>query len=112
MSSKKPTFNTSQVHNRNNGDNDNNNRDPSSIAKARWKLLSSIFISNNNNSNNTFDDKISLSSLQLTKFQISKRSHQGFNLFPKQKKIDKDDSQGIEEWFTYDLNDDVYLDIW
>ncbi|RHZ60557.1 hypothetical protein Glove_352g61 [Diversispora epigaea] len=93
--------------------NNNNNRNPSTIAKARWKLLSSIFISNNI-SNDISSPSSSLtsssltspsSSLQFTNSQISKRSHQGFNLFPKQK------FDNNEEWFKYDLKDGFYLDV-
>jgi len=70
-------------------------------AQSRWKLLQSVILSSSNTHNKN----------NKTNLIQSKRKHQGFNLFPRQKRdLTNNDSQ-LEEWFTYDLYDNLTLNV-
>nr|CAG8494768.1 4709_t:CDS:2 [Entrophospora candida] len=72
-------------------------------AKERWKLLQSFILSSNSSSDEILG-------------KVSKRNHQEFNLFTKQKlSINHDKTfffeEGNEEWFAYDLFDNIVLNV-
>jgi len=70
-------------------------------AKERWKLLRSFLLSSNSSSDSILE-------------KVSKRNHQEFNLFAKQKLllINSDDYlEENEEWFAYDLFDHTVLNV-
>lgn len=73
-------------------------------AKGRWKLLQSFILSSNSSSSDEILGK------------VSKRNHQEFNLFTKQKlSINNDKTiffeERNEEWFAYDLFDNIVLNV-
>jgi hypothetical protein len=72
-------------------------------AQSRWKILQSVILSssdtqNKNNKPNLIQSK-------------SKRKHQGFNLFSRQKRDVINNNLQLEEWFAYDLYDHVTLNV-
>ncbi|RIA95912.1 hypothetical protein C1645_816053 [Glomus cerebriforme] len=76
-------------------------------ARSRWKLLQSMILSSSNtqhnhNTTNIIQSPSDNSDINILS-QISKRKHQGFNLFSRQKRE--------EEWFIYDLYDHVTLNV-
>jgi hypothetical protein len=81
-----------------------NPRDPKKIAaQSRWKLLRSVILSpsNTQDTKNLINSASDINDVYAT--QISKRKHQGFNLFSRRKTN--------EEWFTYDLHDHLTLNV-